>query len=115
MEKISDTDRLELLMMTLGWLDEEHLTKDDESLSEVIAELEGDGFTFFHDFTLNRLIAANLIPASVRSDLQKLRESVLVLYESGMANEEDFRNNDGWKAARQLAKGIVNEITDHRS
>ncbi|ASS49696.1 MAG: hypothetical protein A3D31_08950 [Candidatus Fluviicola riflensis] len=115
MDHISAAKSLELFLYALSHLDESHLDGSDEDLIYfVLDELDGDAHTFFHNYTVDLLINANLIPVTVRERTLTLRDFVKCLIDTKNTLDE-IRNDSEWNNARQIAAGILKDIRAHQT
>lgn len=110
MNHISVEKSLELYMYALSHLDEQHLNGSDEDLAYfALDELDGDAHTYFHSYTIDILIKANLIPIHVKLPTLTLSDIVRYLIETKNSLEE-IRNDPEWKNARQIAVVIRKDV-----
>ena len=108
---ISKEQSYELLLNTLARLDKRNLTLSDDFLAhEIFEELDIDSTSFLHEWTVNTLIEGNLIPASLKDKVLKLRESILHVLESKHTVDQ-YRNDSEWARIRESAMQLHNDIT----
>jgi hypothetical protein len=76
-------------------------------------ELNGNAHTYFHSYTIDILIKANLIPIHLKSLTQRLSDLVRYLIETKNSLEE-IRNDPEWKNARQIAAVIRKDVLTYQ-
>ena len=76
-------------------------------------ELDGDAHTYFHSYTIDILIKANLIPIQVKTMTLTLNDLVRYLIENRNSMEE-IRNDPEWKNVRQIAAVIRKDVLTYQ-
>ena len=109
MEELSADQLFDIFIDTLGYLDEKYLSSDSDLEYFIMEELDSDAHTFFHSNTVNKLINAKLISASIGSDVNELRELIIGPLQNKM-KLESIRDDSQWQEARYLAKCILKDI-----
>ena len=105
MDNISNEESLDSYLTTLSYLDEKHVESSDDQLKYIIDELEGDAYTFLHNFTVEKLVNEKLIPEAVIQKSEILRTLVIDLIDR-KSKLQEIRFDDEWKSARQFAKEL---------
>lgn len=100
----------DLLLETLSRFDENKLVLSDDDLSyEIFEELDSEYHSFLHEWTVDRLIEANMIPKSLRQRIVYLREKIRPVME-GKHEIGAYRNDPDWKKLRNEANDLTKEI-----
>ena len=110
---IKTEESYSLFINTLAKLDENKLALSDKELNfEIFEELDSDHHTFLHSWTIDRLIAAGLVPKILRSRILALRANISMTLKK--SNSIDFyRNEKEWKVIRVEAHVLMSEIKAH--
>jgi hypothetical protein len=107
---VSMEESYKLFINTLARLDRRNLALGDEFLAhEIFEELNIDSTSFLHEWTVNRLIEGNLVPASLKDDILNLRESILHAIES-KNTVYLYRNDSEWARIRESANNLYDKI-----
>jgi hypothetical protein len=107
---ISVKESYELFKATLSHLDKSKLEQSDEDLEYYIfAELSGDAVSFLHEWTVDRLIVAKIIPDELRANILELRNQILKQLEKTNFIEQ-YRTDSNWKIIRNQADYIKQKI-----
>lgn len=107
---ISVKESYELFTETLSYLDKNKLIESDEDLEYFIfEELSGDAVSFLHEWTVDRLIAAKIIPADIKIDILNLRIQILKQLEN-TSSIEQYRTDSNWNKIRNQAEEIKKKL-----
>lgn len=109
-KEISIEKLLNCFTTTLGRFDCIHLDlPDDELLYIILEELDIETITFLHINAIEKLAENNLIPRDIVPLIENLRDRTMKLLKDKRSIYE-IRNDTEWKAVRELAIEIKNEI-----
>jgi len=109
-EMISIEESYKFFSDALSYLNNERLRDSDDDLSYFIfEELSIDAVSFFHEWTLDRLIEAKKIPADIRTDVLLLRTQILEQLEKTNSIGQ-YRKEKNWDIIRNQAQEIQNKI-----
>jgi hypothetical protein len=113
MKEVSASQSFDFFIDTLHHLDERHLTSDSDLEYFILEELSSDAYSFLHSITIDKLISNELIPYSIKQDVQCLRDLVIELLEN-KRELQSIRNDPEWIRARCLSKSIIDTIEGKR-
>jgi len=95
---------------TLSYLNNERLREGDDDLSYFIfEELPVDAVSFLHEWTVDRLIEAKKIPATIRADVLQLRTQIIEQLDRTNSIEQ-YRKEINWVIIRNQAHEIQEKI-----
>jgi hypothetical protein len=103
---ISVKESYELFTETLSYLDKNKLSENNEDLEYYIfEELSADAVSFLHEWTVDRLITAKIIPADIRTDILNLRIQILKQLEK-TSSIQQYKTDSNWETIRNQAEYI---------
>lgn len=99
----------DFLKSTLSYLLAEPAKMSDDDIDEVLEELEGDHYTFLHEYTVDKCIVEGFIPVGIKPEIIELRTQLMALYEQKVT-VESYRTNNDWSVVRNKARRIMAQI-----
>ncbi len=104
---ISIDESYELFLLTLSRLDYKNLLLNDEDLQfEIFEEFDSEYHSFFHEWTVNRLIEGGLISHEVGKKVLYLRGLLKSTIDIKNTTEM-YRNDQSWELIRKEANEIL--------